>query len=350
MSAEAGSLWGGDIRESGLPPRVTGGLRRAGVATLGAWVESGEGAAAGEAEGEDRAWARRLWRAARRLKESGEGCGDFAEWLGTCLPERLGRVVRRRYALEEDGRRVALHERALSVVGRELGVGRERARQLAGMALEVLGARLPRALTKGFLPAVVGGLEAAGGALDGAEAAEAGAFGDGRAWGGLSAVGGLVVLSRLGGTGVEEYRGFFTTADRRTVGAVDEYVNLALHGAEGWVDVGRLGERWARRGGGDAGRLPELLTRNGTGTTATLDGRAGRSTVCTALLLEELLAERSPQGVAELTAEYNRRVHAGCQKGRGGIRAALLADPDVVRTGPDRYALRAGLQGRLFAE
>ena len=261
---------------------------------------------------------------------------SFADWLSAMLPERWRLAVTVRRALDGEGAAPALHERPLAQVGAELGVTRERARQILESALRVLSAPLAQRLADGLYESARGILEAGGGGLFPAEwvrAAEGNPL-----WAGVSPAGALLVLHRAAPHRIGLYREMFTVLSAEELDRLDAQLRQALRQAGGLLPLGVLGNGMAGR---LARRAPDLL--------ALPDGRAGLMDRDAPRLLHEILLARGPLRLPLLAEAFNAKVFPESQRGPGRIRMWVLGDPAIRRLAPDVYGLAPGFQPVLFA-
>ncbi|MGD9612686.1 MAG: hypothetical protein AB7V22_07260 [Kiritimatiellia bacterium] len=341
----ADGLRHGALPASGLPARILAVLRAGGGATLGDLRPPLP--AGGKLDADDQALLARIAAYACATVDGHPPPLDFSEWLALFLPPRLADAVRLRYGLDDPAAALARHETKLGDVGFKLGVTRERARQLLGLAFGSLRQALPLFAAEPFYRAAAAELLAAGGALSAAEWA-------GHAvptWGSAAPVGVGLFLAQLVPGRLVLYRGFFSAFAPSAVDRAEKALRDRLAAANELVPVAALAAglpKSARPPGvPSAEALLRTLLRHLPDALATRDGRAGLADRHAILLLREILAETGELPLRRLGAAFNERVYPESRRGSGTLRAALRRDPLVRKTAPDRYALPAGLQTGL---
>ena len=341
----ADGLRHGALPTSGLPARILAVLRAGGCATLGDLRPPLPAGAALDAD--DRALLGRIAAYAAAASDGHPPPLDFTEWLALFLPPRLADAVRLRYGLNDPAAALARHEAKLRDVGFKLGVTRERARQLLGLAFASLRQALPLFAAEPFYRAAAAELLAAGGACSAAEWANHAM----PIWGGAAPVGVGLFLAQLAPGRIVLYRGFFSAFSASTVERAEKALRDRLTAAHDLVPVADLAAglpKSARPPGvPSAAALLRTLLRHVPDALATRDDRAGLADRHAIHLLREILAEAGELPLRTLVAAFNDRVHPECRRGSGVLRAALRRDPLVHKPAPDRYALPAGLQTDL---
>ena len=341
----ADGLRHGALPASGLPARILAVLRTGGCATLG---DLRPPLPAGDPlDADDRALLARIAAYAGAAVDGHPPPLNFSEWLALFLPPRLADAVRLRYGLDDPAAALARHEAKLGDVGFKLGVTRERARQLLGLAFGSLRQALPLFATEPFYRAAAAELLAAGGALSVAELAARTA----PVWGGAAPVGVALFLAQFVPGRLVLYRGFFCAFSVRAVERVEKALRDRLAAAAEPPPLAELAAAWPKSarppGAADLAPLLRTLARHLPDALATRDGRAGLADRHAAPLLREILAGGGEMPLRALVAEFNARVFPECRRGSGTLRDALRRDPLVRKAGPDRYALPAGLQTNL---
>ncbi len=341
----ADGLRHGALPASGLPARILAVLRAGGCATLGDLRPPLPAGA--KLDADDRALLARIAAYAAAATDGQPPPLDFTEWLGLFLPPRLADAVRLRYGLDDPAAALARHEAKLGDVGFKLGVTRERARQLLGLAFGSLRQALPLFAAEPFYRAAAADLLAAGGALSAAELANLGTS----IWGGGAPGGAYLFLAQLVPGRIVLYRGFFSAFAARTLDRVEKALRDRLAAATELVSIADLAAGLPKSahlpGVPSAAPLLRTLLRHLPDALATRDGRAGLADRHAIHLLRELLAEVGELPLRTLAAAFNERVHPESRRGSGTLRAALRCDPLVRQTGPDRFALPAGFQPSL---
>jgi hypothetical protein len=272
---------------------------------------------------------------------------DVSEWLALFLPPRLADAVRLHFGLDEPSAALPRHAAKLGDVGFKLGVTRERARQLLGLAFGSLRQALPLFAAEPFYRAATAELLAAGGALSAAELAGRTVPG----WGRSSPVGVALCLEQLVPGRIVLYRGFFCAFPVRAVERAEKALRDRLAASVELQPLAELAADWPKsaRPPGATDLAPLLLTllRHLPDALAARDGRAGLADRHAAPLLREILAASGESPLRALVAAFNERVYPESRRGSGTLRNALRRDPLVRQAGPDRYALPAGLQTNL---
>ena len=341
----ADGLCHGALQASGLPARVLAALRAGGFATLGDLRKPLP--PSDRLDADDRALLSRV------AAYASASCGrrppplDLLEWLGLFLTPRLADVVRLHYGLDDPAASLCLHEAKLRDTGFKLGVTRERARQLLGLATRTLRQALPLFAAEPLFRAAENLLREAGGALDSAALAR-------RAdpdWGGASPVGAFLLLSRLIPGRLVLYRDFFSGFSAKLVERTEKALRDRLAAATGLLPVSEIAARLPRsaRPPGVPSAEPLLLAllRHMPDTFATRDGRAGLAARDGPELLRETLADTGEAPVRILVDAFNARLCPECRRGSGYVRDVLARDPAVRKTAPGRYVLPGGLQAQL---
>lgn len=341
----ADGLRHGALPASGLPARILAVLRAGGCATLGDLCHP---LPAGETlDGDDRALLARIAAYAGAAMDGQPPPLDFSEWLALFLPSRLTDAVRLRYGLDAPSAVLARHEAKLGDVGFKLGVTRERARQLLGLAFGSLRQALPLFAAEPFYRAATAALLAAGGALSAAELAGQAVPG----WGRAAPVGVALCLAQLVPGRIVLYRGFFSAVPVRAIERTEKALRDRLAAAAELIPLAELAEGLPKSarppGATDLAPLLRTLLRHLPDALATRDGRAGLADRHVATFLREILSETGELPLRALAAAFNERVYPECRRGSGTLRDALRRDPFVRKAGPDRYALPTGRQARL---
>jgi len=335
----------GALQASGLPARILAVLRASGWTTLGDLRHPLP--PADKLDADDRAL---LSRVAAYACAAGEGRPpplDLREWLALFLPPRLADVVHLHYGLREPAAALSLHEARLRDTGFQLGVTRERARQLLALAFESLRQALPLQAAEPLYRAALGALRSAGGVLDSTALAR-------RAdpeWGGSSPVGAFLLLAHLVPGRLTIYREFFSEFSATLVERAEKALHDRLAAAKGLLPLSEIaaGLPKSARPPGVPSAEPLLLAllRHLPDTLATRDGRAGLAARDGAELLREILAATGEAPLRALVDAFNERVHPECRRGSGYVRDVLQRDSRIRKTAPGRYALPGGLQADL---
>ena len=333
------------LQASGLPPRILTALRAGGAVRLGDLCRPPPAIA--DLPPADRALLDRVvawWRAAclghpPRL--------TLAEWLALFLSARLVTVLQLHYGLHESGTALSLHEARLSATGRQLGLTRERVRQLIAQAFGALYQTLPLFAAEPILRAAEKALESVGGVLDAAALAQR----TDRDWQGISPVGAFLLLAQLRPGRITIYRGFFSVYSDTLLDRVEKALRDRLDRATGLLPISEIAASLSAgaplRNGPAAEPLLQMLLRHLPDAIATRDGRAGLAARHGVELLHEVLAATGEAPLRTLVEAFNARVHPECRRGSGFVRDMLLKDPRIRKTAPGRYALPGGLQTGL---
>lgn len=341
----ADGLRHGALPASGLPARILAVLRAGGCATLGDLRPPLPAGA--KLDADDRALLARIAAYAAAAIDGHPPPLDVSEWLALFLPPRLADAVRLHFGLDEPSAALSRHAAKLGDVGFKLGVTRERARQLLGLAFGSLRQALPLFAAEPFYRAATAELLAAGGALSAAELAGRTVPG----WGRSSPVGVALCLEQLVPGRIVLYRGFFCAFPVRAVERAEKALRDRLAASVELQPLAELAADWPKsaRPPGATDLAPLLLTllRHLPDALAARDGRAGLADRHAAPLLREILAASGESPLRALVAAFNERVYPESRRGSGTLRNALRRDPLVRQTGPDRYALPAGLQTNL---
>ena len=272
---------------------------------------------------------------------------NFKGWLALFLPPRLVDAVQLHYGLDDPAAAIALHEAKLGDTGFKLGVTRERARQLLGLADDTLRQALPLAAAEPLYGAAAEILRAAGGVLTAAVLAQ----NKHPAWGQASPVGACLLLAHLVPGRIAVYRGFFSAFPPNLLDRAEKALRDRLNAAPGLASIADIAAglpKSARPPGGiSAEPLTSMLLRHLPDTLATRDGRAGLAGRDGAELLGEILAATGEAPLRILVETFNQRVQPECRRGSGYVRAVLGRDPRIRKAAPGRYALPGGLQAGL---
>ena len=333
------------LQASGLPPRILAALRAGGAARLGDLCDPPPPCPTLDAD--DRALLGRVAAWCRAACQGRPPRLTLPEWLGVFLPPRLADVVHLHFGLREPAAALALHEAKLRNTGFQLGVTRERARQLLGLAFDSLSQTLPLFAAEPLFRSAEKALHAAGGALDAAALARR----KDRDWGDASPVGAFLLLAHLLPGRIVVYRGFFSEYSDTLLDRIEKALRDRLDFASGFLPVAEIaaGLPKAARPPGVPSAEPLLLVllRHLPDTLATRDGRAGFAARDGAELLREALAATGEVPLRSLVDAFNERVHPECRRGSGYVRDILQRDSRIRKTAPGRYALPGGLQTGL---
>lgn len=334
--------WDGrTLEDTGLAPRIVAALRKAGVESCGDWGGKEEVLAGTGLPTEDCEWAGRVGRVlAGALGGQGSEM-EFADWLGAMLPERWRRAVEVRMALDGEGTALSLHDAPLGMVGEALGVTRERARQVLGMAGKVLAAPLAQWAAGRLYGAARAVLESAGGGMFPAEWAAA--AGEEGMWRGVSPVGALLVLHGAAPERIGLHRGLFVSLSVAEAEALDGRLRAAMRQGGGLVPLGVVG------GSAKGAAMMERLARTMPDALVSRDGRAGLVERDARRLLREILLARGALRLETLAGAFNASVFPECQRGVGKVREWVLGDAAVRRVDAGVYGLAEGYQPELFA-
>lgn len=333
------------LQASGLPPRILAALRAAGAATLGDLC--GPPPACERLDADHRALLDRVAAWCRAACQGRPPPLNLPEWLSLFLPPRLADALHLRYGLSNPAAAIALHESKLRDVGFQLGVTRERARQLLALAFGALRQTLPLFAAEPLFRAAENALRAAGGALDAAALA---ARAD-PAWGGASPVGAFLLLAQLLPGRIVVYRGFFSAFSDVFLDRAEKALRDRLALAGGLLPLAEIaaGLPPAARPprGIPAESLLLVLLRHLPDGLATRDGRAGLAERDAPELLREILAASGETPLRALVDAFNARLWPECRRGSGFVRDALRRDPRIRPAAPGRYALPGGHQPDL---
>ncbi|NCA82292.1 MAG: hypothetical protein EOM72_06050 [Opitutae bacterium] len=338
----ADGLCHGTLQASGLPARVLAALRASGFATLGDLRQPLP--PCDKLDADDRALLSRVAAYARATCERRPPPLNLVEWLALFLPPRLADVIHLHYGLREAAAALALHEAKLRDTGFQLGVTRERARQLLGLAFDALRQALPLFAAEPLFRAAEKSLRDAGGVLTPSALARLSA----PDWGGASPVGAFLLLSQLIPGRLVLYRDFFSEFSAKLVERTEKALRDRLSAAKGLLPISEIGERLPKSARPPGVPSPEplllVLLRHLPDTFATRDGRAGLAARDGAELLRETLSATGEAPLRILLGAFNERLCPECRRGSGYIRDVLARDPLVRKTAPGRYALPGGFQ------
>lgn len=345
-NAGAGIFRQAPLEASGLPPRILAALRAAGAAKLGDLCRPPPPCERLDAD--DRALLDRVAAWCRTACTGRPPRLNLLEWLRLFLPARLADVLQLHYGLDEPAAALALHEAKLRDTGFKLGITRERARQLIGLAFETLRQALPLHAAEPLFRAAEDDLHSAGGVLDAATlAARANP-----AWGGAAPVGAFLLLAQLLPGRITVYRGFFSLFSDIFLDRVEKALRDRLGQATGLLPISEIASGLLPNPAKPS-RLPALeplllaLLRHAPDTLATRDGRGGLAARDATELLREALAPAGETSLPVLAAAFNARVYPECRRGSGFIRDTIRRDPRIHKTAPGRYALPGGHQPGL---
>ncbi|HAL91710.1 MAG TPA: hypothetical protein DCM68_01635, partial [Verrucomicrobia bacterium] len=299
----ADGLRHGALQASGLPARILAVLHASGLATLGDLCKP---LPAGEKlDADDRALLSRVAAYACAACEGRPPPLNLVEWLALFLTPRLADVVHLHYGLEDPAAPLDRHEAKLRETGFKLGLTRERARQLLGLAFKALRQALPLGAADPLYRAAVDALHSAGGVLD----APALATHNGSPWGGTSPVGAFLLLSQLVPGRIVLYRGFFSEFSATRVERTEKVLHDRIAAAKSLLPISEIAASLPKsaRPPGVPSAEPLLLAllRHMPDTLATRDGRAGLAGRHGAELLHETLATIGEAPLRTLVDAFN---------------------------------------------
>ena len=333
------------LQASGLPPRILAALRAAGAVRLGDLCRPLP--ACEKLDADQRALLDRVAAWCRAACQGRPPRLNLLEWLALFLPPRLADALRLHYGLQDPAAAIALHESKLRDVGFQLGVTRERARQLIALAFGALRQTLPLFAAEPLFRDAETALRSAGGALDAASLAPRAD----PAWGGASPVGAFLLLAHLLPERIVVYRDFFSEFSDVFLDRVEKALRDRLALAGGLLPISEIAAALPKSArpprGIPAEPLLLVLLRHLPGILATRDGRAGLADRDAPELLREILAAAGETPLRALVDAFNARLWPECRRGSGTLRAALRRDPRIRQTAPGRYALPGGLQTDL---
>jgi hypothetical protein len=276
---------------SGLPPRILAALRAAGAARLGDLCQPLP--APLKLDAGDQALLERVAVWCRAACHGRPTRLHLLEWLALFLPARLADALALHCGLHDPAAAIALHECKLRDTAFKLGVTRERARQLVGLALDALRQTLPLFAAEPLFRAAEAALHAAGGVLEAADLARR----TDPDWGGASPVGAFLLLTQLLPGRIVRYRDFFSEFSDTQIERAEKALRDRLALAQGLLPVAEIA----------AGETP----------------------------------------LRTLVETFNARLQPECRRGSGYVRDALHRDPRIRKTAPGRYALPGGIQTGL---
>ena len=333
------------LQASGLPARILAVLRAHHFSSLG---DLAQPLPAGEKlDADDRALLARISTYFAAACKGPPPPLNLREWLALFLTPRLADALQLHYGLQEPSSLLSLHQVSLRDTGFKLGVTRERARQLLGLAHNTLRAPLPLFAAEPIYKALETALLNSGGIFDTPSLAKC----TDPAWTPASPVGAFLILLHLSPDRLTLYRDLCGQFSATAMDRVEKALRDQLSAANRWLSISEIEAHLppSLRPPGIPSAEPLLLAllRHMPDTLATRDGHAGFAAREGAELLREILATRGESPLRTLVDAFNARLYPECQRGSGYVRDVLQHDPLVRKTAPGRYALPGGLQTHL---
>jgi hypothetical protein len=335
----------GSLQTSGLPARILAPLRAGGLSVLEDLC--GPIPECPRLDINDRALLNRVLAFAHTVCDGAPPTLSLPEWLELFLPVRLVDTLQLHYGLQEPAAALSMHEARLRETGSRLGVSRERARQLIGLATGSLRQALPLYAAEPLFRMAQNILHAEGGVIT----PEALAQRNDPLWGGLSPVGGFLLLTQLVPGRLTLYRDFFSECTPKLIERAEFALRDHLTAQAGLAPIAHLAAALPRNaqppGVPTAEPMLLALLRHLPDTFATRDGRCGFAARDGAVLLREILAATGESPLRLIGEAFNERVYPECRRGSGYIRDTLGRDEQIRKTSPGHYDLPGGLQTDL---
>jgi len=335
----------GSLQTSGLPARILAPLRAGGLRVLEDLC--GPIPECPKLDIDDRALLSRVLAFARTICDGKPPTLSLPEWLELFLPMRLVDTLQLHYGLQEPAAALSMHEARLRETGFKLGVSRERARQLIALASGTLQQALPLYAAEPLFRMAQKILHSEGCVITPEPLAQR----KDPLWGGLSPVGGFLLLTHLVPGRLTLYRDFFSECSSKLIERAENALRDHLTAQEGLLPIALLAGTLPRdaQPPGVPSAEPMLLAllRHLPDTLATRDGRCGFAARDGAVLLREILASIGEAPLRLLVEAFNERVYPECRRGSGYIRDTLGHDPQIRKVAPGRYDLPGGLQTDL---
>ena len=339
---ETDALRNEPLQASGLPARILALLHACEFTTLGDLCHPLP--ACEKLDADDRALLSQIAAYVKTSCTEGPPTLSLHDWLALFLPPRLADAIQLHYGLQETSARLALHQVSLRDTGFKLGVTRERARQLLGLAHKALGAPLPLFAAEPLYCAMETTLHPSGGVLDATALAKS----HNPAWSPLSPLGTFLLLMNLSPERLTLYRDLCGTLSPARMENIEKSVRDQMSASHRLLPISEIEAHLppAVRPSSVPSCMPLLLAllRHMPDTLATRDGRAGFADRDGAELLREILSTGGESPLRSIVAAFNARLHPECQRGSGFVRDTLQRDPLVRKTAPSRYSLPGGLQ------
>jgi len=333
------------LKTSGLPARILSVLRDGGLAVLEDLC--GPIPPCERLDADDRALLTRVVTYAHTVCDGNPPTLSLPEWMELFLPSRLVDTLQLHYGLQDSAAALSRHEARLRETGFKLGVSRERARQLIGLATGTLQQALPLYAAEPLYRAAEKILHEDGGVATPKSLAAR----HGPSWGELSPVGAFLLLTHLVPGRLTLYRGFFSECAPKLIERAENSLRDQLTAQAGLTPIAQIADNLPRSacppGIPDAGPLLLALLRHLPDMLATRDDRCGLAARDGSVLLREILATTGETPLRILVEAFNERLYPECRRGSGYIRNALGLDPQIHKSAPGRYDLPGGLQTDL---
>lgn len=320
------------LEASGLPARILKIYRRAGCRTLEALSKTPPPDDAARLDDDSQALLKRVRCYLEQVFDNHPPDLSFHDWLHLFLPPRLAAAIQGRYALDSHLPTLQAHQPSLATAGRQLGITRERTRQLLQTAADTLTAPVPAAAAQSILQAAQKQIRKAGGVLIPAEAEKQ----QNKLWRPYSPIGSLLLLHDLFPEYLHLYRGFFTTWTADELDTTEKVMRDALN-ASGEPIKPLKGPAIAI-----VRHCPDLL--------ALQDGRVAAAWRDLPVLLREILSQHSELSLQRLTRLLNERLYPESYCSSHKVRLAIRRDFKIRKTRSNHYDLPGGHQPPLPLE
>ncbi len=341
----ADSLRQEPLNASGLPTRIVSLLLAHQLSTLGDLCQPLPEFE--KLDADDRSLLARIAAYVQSVCDGQPPSLPLRDWLTLFLTPRLADAIQLHYGLQEPSALLAQHQVSLRDTGFKLGVTRERARQLLGLAHTALRNPLPLFAAEPIYRALETTLHNSGGVLDTSTLAKS----NDPAWSPCSPVGTFLFLMNLSPNRLTLYRDLCGELSPTRMDHIEKALRDQLSAANRLLPITEIETSLP-----SSARPPNIpsasplllaLLRHMPDTLATRDGRAGFAARDGAELLREILSIHGESPLRTLVEAFNARLYPECQRGSGYVRDVLQHDPLVRKTAPARYALPGGLQTHL---
>ena len=325
------------IQTSGLPPRVVNATRAADLTSIGelrSWTDAQllTLRSVGRTSLEHIHY---FFRVCDQIERGEQSFPSVQEVFDIFLDRPEQDILFARYGLDRALMEASRQAVTLQEIGSQVGITRERVRQVEETGLTKLRSHLARACLQPFTDSANQQAKESDGVLTCKDLAR-GAHDP--IYGGHNPCGVVLLLHDTGEIGLSFYNGFFSTLPTPVLEAAEKGLRNAMEKDPAPGSAHHFAEGQASEFTSD--RVLEALLGHAEYVAATLDGRFFPYHPGVQGYVVELLRNTErPAHYRLITEMYNERVEARCRKGAGFILDALNDAPGCKRTGSGLYDL-----------